>query len=328
VFFLAVIVVIVSVIVLSSSHAWWIVPPYPVDDITERDILLSWSEEKALTASDHPLNDFTCIGTHNSTHEVSIFGALFIKEWHYVHAPLGAQLQLGIRHVEIDIWYNSCASRWEVYHECIDPITTASFLFEDVLRYLHQWSVLNREHFPLSINIDIKGAYRPGTSYLVPWLLGRGGDIIVKSQAYGVLEAEVRRVWVAPAALLEPSSFTQKGKTSVADGLRRQGWPSVRKLKGTALMQLNVYGELEETRAAGAGKCFFVRGDSESSSYCEVGGGGVGRVAARHGLVRGWVEKGDTDKVRRVSRAGQVYIATDHPHSLEKRSVFLNGSNR
>ena len=113
VFFLAVIVVIVSVIVLSSSHAWWIVPPYPVDDITERDILLSWSEEKALTASDHPLNDFTCIGTHNSTHGVSIFGALFIKEWHYVHAPLGAQLQLGIRHVEIDIWYNSCASRWE-----------------------------------------------------------------------------------------------------------------------------------------------------------------------------------------------------------------------
>jgi len=90
-------------------------PTYPHgEEIDDAELLLRPEEEAALVAADRPLNDYCVVGTHNSCHVCSLFGWFFIKPWHYSHPRLTHQLDYGIRHLELDIWYNRGMDRWEV----------------------------------------------------------------------------------------------------------------------------------------------------------------------------------------------------------------------
>jgi hypothetical protein len=73
-------------------------------------------EEELVNASgagSRLLNEFAVIGTHNSIHVAALF-SVFIPFWQYSHTPLVAQLEMGLRHIELDIWYNRNRKKWVV----------------------------------------------------------------------------------------------------------------------------------------------------------------------------------------------------------------------
>lgn len=58
---------------------------------------------------------FWMLGTHNSCHVASLF-AVFVPYWRYTHATLEQQLGAGLRHIELDIWFDRgaghCTNRY------------------------------------------------------------------------------------------------------------------------------------------------------------------------------------------------------------------------
>eukprot|EP00665_Eupelagonemidae_sp_cell47_P000191 gene191-7906_t len=109
----------------------WIRPAY---DARPRS-LLTQEEEEAAAASPRPLDEWQVLGSHNSCHVASLFAA-FVPYWRYTHAPLRAQLEMGLRHIELDLWFLRRRGEWVVRHEAlIDPLTTPRHSrFADVLR--------------------------------------------------------------------------------------------------------------------------------------------------------------------------------------------------
>ena len=68
-----------------------------------------------------PLNKGLYLGTHNSCHVSPLFSGCFPAhcgpaQWRYSHPPIVEQLEDGIRHVEIDIWFNMDTRHWEIFH--------------------------------------------------------------------------------------------------------------------------------------------------------------------------------------------------------------------
>ena len=68
-----------------------------------------------------PLNKGLYLGTHNSCHVSPLFSGCFPAhcgpaQWRYSHPPIIEQLEDGIRHVEIDIWFNMDTRHWEIFH--------------------------------------------------------------------------------------------------------------------------------------------------------------------------------------------------------------------
>lgn len=119
------------------------------------------------------------------------------------------------------------------------------------MRIVNRWSADHPNHFPLCINLDIKGAYIPCTTFFVPFPLGRGlgnqgscptADTDV---ALAALDRTIRAIWDEERStqILEPSFFTKGNAISVAAAVAAQGWPKVGEIKGSTWFQLNVYGE-------------------------------------------------------------------------------------
>jgi len=314
-------------------------PPY--EEFLKTDVMLTFEDENALVALDEPYNNFVVIGTHNSCHECAVFGGLCIKAFQYTHASLGEQLRMGIRHIELDIWYNRVLGRWEIFHESVDPLALTHFRLEDALIFLHDWSVKNPNHFPLNFNVDIKGGYVPRTSYLVPYVFGRGlggpdmqDEVFCKccaidvdaQEAFTVLEDLIRKVWSDPAKIFEPSWVLREGETSVGDAIARDGWPNVSKLKGTAMFFLNIYGPKKHLQPEGSGKLFWVReGDtSEDYIYTEAFQGRT----AQNMIGRQYIYPADKERLEKEVENGIVLISSDSPASYDHRSVFLRSKSK
>ena len=101
--------VLVCFLLSTRIPAWWIPPSY-----SAKCSELQRQNERKLLAEGGRLDHFTLIGTHNSCHRANLFGGLAVPRWRYSHHPLLAQLELGIRHIEIDLWYNSTSTQWQV----------------------------------------------------------------------------------------------------------------------------------------------------------------------------------------------------------------------
>ena len=68
------------------------------------------------------LSSIRCVGVHNGCHVANLL-SIFIPPWSYTHISILSQLKLGLRHVEIDAWYERSTSSWKVFHEFVDPLT-------------------------------------------------------------------------------------------------------------------------------------------------------------------------------------------------------------
>eukprot|EP00466_Bigelowiella_natans_P012457 jgi/Bigna1/85765/estExt_fgenesh1_pg.C_60049 len=287
------------------------------------DILNSFESEMKLASSDIALNRVQVVGTHNSVHVAGMF-SIFIPYWQYTHPSLIDQLNTGIRHLEIDLWYNKSFGMWEVWHECVDRLTVSAplllicndaivggggagggskmvtpLLLRDVLSQLFSWSKSNQGHFPLSINLDIKGAYISGTSYLTPWLLGRGfSHSKADRQIFQALEREILAEFPIPNLHTPASMLLGSGTKTLREAIQKSGWPAVNALRGKTQFQLNLNGCRASLNTVIPSSVFFKRGHNFQDPEPDVG----------------WFETNDPVVTKILIEKGYFVRALD-PHS-------------
>eukprot|EP00299_Pterocystis_sp_00344_P013417 c6571_g1_i2.p1 GENE.c6571_g1_i2~~c6571_g1_i2.p1 ORF type:complete len:431 (+),score=29.72 c6571_g1_i2:70-1362(+) len=283
--------IVTVILMLAYFPAPWITPTYGTS-------LMTPDEEERMILLDLPFNEYQIVGTHNSCHRASLFAALFVPYWRYTHRGIVEQLNAGIRHIEFDIWFNKSKRRWEIWHECVDPLTSTPWLFVDGLRLVHKWSFENPNHFPVTLNLDIKGAYFSWLSFLSPAIFGRGLDQS-DSDAFGVLEREILHVWAqsqnliikptdvrgqAPSprmSLSDTPPFSGSTPSSpllvVCDSSNKSDkpvtsrWPTATQLRGHVKFQLNIYHDRARCiHAVDANGILWGRGDGEFCRYMEA----------------------------------------------------------
>lgn len=255
-------------IVLGSAliPAWWVRPSY------EGMVMMTEEEEHEALEQNLPFDQYQVVGTHNSCHRPNLFAVAILPDWRYCHATLPEQLDAGIRHVELDVWFNRTLRRWEVWHECVDPITSAPWLFRDAISQIQKWSHQRPTHFPLIINIDVKGAYLMGLSLMYP-LFGRGVAAL-NGKSFRVLEEEILSVFKVDE-LFKPKDLDHPRLRVLAphtEDIARPSdlsfdWPLVKSLRGKILFQLNLYSDRSDC-AAHADPFGVLWPRSDSLSHC------------------------------------------------------------
>ncbi|KAJ9458380.1 hypothetical protein DIPPA_12849 [Diplonema papillatum] len=248
-------------VLLASTSAAWLVPPL-MDEAKE---YLPRDEEASLLSLNRDLAEYRVVATHNSTHVCNLLAYLCMPHIRYTHLPLLTQLRAGLRGVELDIWYNRCAAKWEVQHEnmydCL-VTTGTSRGFRETLRRIQCWSAENARHFPLQINLDVKGAYIMFLGWCAPWTVGKGMDRSAgyPKKAYDALRSDISSVF--GESVYTPAHVRQRSaaRSSLSKAVSLDGWGKVGEMAGRSLFFLNVYGSRVASAAAADSKYFFIRG--------------------------------------------------------------------
>ena len=264
------------VIILASTPATWVRPRS-----RQGGPMLPKDVEEELVVSDRTFDQHTLFGTHNSTHQCSLFGWLFVRSWRYTHSTILDQLDDGVRNVELDVWYNITTQAWEVRHEnLVDCLTTQDTpeSLRELLRNLKGWSDAHPSHFPLVLNVDIKGSYVEGLGWAAP-LIGRGLTSACPhaEPAYRTMKADIEEIFghdriCTPAHVKKLNGHAES--VSVRESIVSGGWPKVSAMKGRAVFLLNLYGAIAGSASACDPAFFFVRGHEPTcpdSVYYEVG---------------------------------------------------------
>eukprot|EP00658_Telonema_sp_P-2_P052420 TRINITY_DN4061_c0_g1_i1.p1 TRINITY_DN4061_c0_g1~~TRINITY_DN4061_c0_g1_i1.p1 ORF type:complete len:344 (-),score=59.29 TRINITY_DN4061_c0_g1_i1:775-1806(-) len=324
------VVMVVVVLGLILMPAWWIQPTYPCTQDPEAE-----QNEQELLAAGGALDQFTLVGTHNSCHRANLLGGLAIPHWRYSHWSLRSQLDTGIRHLELDLWFNHSSRGWEVWHEAVDPLTTSPLRLVDTLRDLCGWSVGRPCHFPLWINLDLKGSYHARTSILTPWMVGRGMQGDEAEDALEALEEQLGVGWEGGRIYSPAHQQTHDNCSTARSSLCHQGgWPCVKQLQGHALFMINLYGELSGVALKAKERLCYVRKSATVPDviYCEEGDAMQrSHTVVRRSLLASGARR-DKDSVqearadlKELSRCGVHLVASNHPHLLARHMVQRNG---
>ncbi|CAM9955126.1 unnamed protein product [Ectocarpus sp. 6 AP-2014] len=101
------------------------------------------------------INQLQVIGTHNSYHRRTYVPALS-DYWDYHYPSLTAQLDAGIRHLELDIHYDWKTGRWFVFHLSILDAVSSCNCLSVCLAEIREWSDTHPTHHILFIEIELK----------------------------------------------------------------------------------------------------------------------------------------------------------------------------
>jgi hypothetical protein len=180
-------------------------------------------------AVDHPLDDTLRLnqiqmkGTHNSFHMRTI--PLLSTEWDYEHQPIDVQLESqGVRAIELDVFWNWSAGRYDVYHVyLVDDATTCRRL-ADCLATLRVWSDAHPAHHPIFVQIEGKGAV---------------GDDVSHANA---LEEAILDV-IPRSQIITPDDVRGDAET-LREAVTTTGWPTLGETRGKILFFLDCAREL------------------------------------------------------------------------------------
>lgn len=310
---------------------------------------------------DHNLGlaDVQAIGTHNSyklaipAEELAAHrarDAAGADSLDYAHAPLHEQLELGMRQLELDVYYDPQGGRYahppgalrqgygeagpwpsgvaaqmarpgfKVMHLADIDFRSHCMVFVECLRQIRAWSRQHPQHAPILILINAKdGKGGPGAA--VP--------LAFDAKAFDALDAEVRAVFAADE-LITPDDVRGRAAT-LREAVLAGGWPKLGVARGKVLFALD-----EEPRKValyrGArrslqGRAMFVNGDETSADAAyltindPVADGERIRAAVRAGFLVRTRADADTAEARRndprrreaAFASGAQYISTDYP---------------
>ena len=201
------------------------------------------------------LNQMQWIGSHNSYKQALPAGVSQYMQQQgqdtsslqYRHLPLQQQLELGLRHLELDVladpqggmYLQPAAELWlgqsllsaeykaklqqpgfKAFH--IPDLDFASHcpLFQDCLRQLQRWSEQHRNHLPVVILLNVKES----------GVVGGIKPRILTTEDYAQLDQEIRTV-LAEEQLLTPD-FVRKPGLSLQQSVLTQGWPTLASSRG------------------------------------------------------------------------------------------------
>ncbi|MEO9946708.1 Ca2+-dependent phosphoinositide-specific phospholipase C [Paraglaciecola sp.] len=208
-----------------------------------------------------PLNQFQVIGSHNSYKQVMPSSALtyvmahdpkLAKAIDYSHPPLKQQLNLGIRHFEIDLLLDPTIGMYahpklektlnqpllseserellkqpglKVLHIPDVDVKSHCNMFKECLSQLLSWSEAHPNHFPFIILVNVKE-----TS--VGFIKGQQ-PFTFHSKDYAQIDNEIRQV-VPKEKLFTPDKL--RGNYSTLEkAVLTQGWPELAELRGKFL---------------------------------------------------------------------------------------------
>ncbi|MGY3053037.1 hypothetical protein ACVWYG_001234 [Pedobacter sp. UYEF25] len=219
-----------------------------------------------------PINKIQIIGSHNS-YKQAIDPALFkffqqrdsasASKIDYDHIPFAAQLDLGLRNLEIDVYSDSIGGKYahpkglewvknqapyDVNHEMAKPgfkilhiqeldFRSSALTFKDVLQQLQKWSEAHPDHSPVFITLEAKDEPLSLPGMTVPEKFSqRTFDELDKA-----IIANLGR-----KHLLTPDQVRGKYKTLEAAVLK-QNWPTLKAANGKFAFILDARGQKMET---------------------------------------------------------------------------------
>ena len=212
-------------------------------------LLIGLSAVAGIAAQPLRLNEIQVLGSHNSyklAMDPGRFAALaaenaaLAESLEYWHLPLSQQLDLGIRKLELDVFYDperslygprdQSKSQFAVMHvQNLDDRSNCPTLI-GCLESLRDWSERNPRHVPIFISLNAKDAVidRPGFVTPAPFT----------ETAWRALDAEIRRI--LGGKLLAPRDVFG------ADVLQ---WPLLDAVRGRFVLILDETGEKRQTYA-------------------------------------------------------------------------------
>ena len=197
------------------------------------------------------LNEIQVLGSHNSyklAMDPGKFAALaaenapLAESLEYWHLPLPEQLDLGIRKLELDVFYDpekslygerdQSQSQFAVMHvQNLDDRSNCPTLVT-CLEVLRRWSERNPRHVPVFISFNTKDAVIDRPGFVTPVPFGEA--------AWLALDAEIRRI--LGHRLLTPQDVFS------ADVLQ---WPLLDAVRGRFVLILDEAGEKRQTYSRG-----------------------------------------------------------------------------
>ena len=207
------------------------------------------------------LSDVQVIGSHNS-YKLSIPAAELgliearAPEWavalDYGHLPLTEQLDLGMRQLELDVYYDPEGGRYKdplgprlmgaefdasdlerpgfktLHVQDVDARSTCN-LFTDCLSEIRSWSEAQPDHVPMLILINAKQAPIDLPNSTIP--------LAFDAAAFDALDAEIRSVF-GEDHLLTPDDVRGDAGT-LRDAVFADGWPALSEARGQVFFALD-----------------------------------------------------------------------------------------
>ena len=312
--------------------------------------------EAPCAAPDLALNEVQSIGSHNS-YKTAIprlemmalrrNSAEAADALDYSHLSLSAQLDLGMRQLEIDVFYDpegglysdpylpraipSIGKRYnepemdkpgfKVMHvQDVDQRSHCQ-LFTQCLSQISAWSNRHPQHTPILILVNAKQAPIELEQAVVP--------LAFTGEAFDALDAELRSA-IAPSQLITPDDI-RAGAPTLRGAVTRTGWPSYQTSKGKLLFALDEPFEVVNTYLRGKlsleGHPFFVNSvsqDSDHAAYFTLNDPRADALKIRMAVDAGFLvrtradadtfEARTNDTARRSAAfaSGAQYISTDY----------------
>ena len=212
------------------------------------------------------LNDIQVIGSHNS-YKIGIEKPLLnyivaidsskAKSLEYEHISIKEQLNLGLRNLELDVFYDPKgghfsnpkgleivkqsgaipmpydedntleASGFKLFHIQDIDFRSHHLLFKDCLSVMKQWSDENPTHTPIIILMNTKDKALPQLTKPLPFSV----------KAYQELDAEIRSVF-SKDDLIVPDDV-RKDFNNLEEAVLKNGWPKLEDCKGKFLFVLD-----------------------------------------------------------------------------------------
>ena len=211
------------------------------------------------------LNQIQVIGSHNS-YKIAIEKPLFdhllkdkpaVSGLEYEHISLTEQLNLGLRGLELDVFYDPEGGYYahpkgldmvkslgaepqpfdveqklqlpglKVFHIQEIDFRSHQLLFKDALQELKKWSQDHGGHTPVIITINAKDGEIPNTRKPLPFTV----------QALRSIDAEIREVF-NEEQLITPDRVRGNFKT-LEEAVRTKGWPLLKEVKNRFLFVLD-----------------------------------------------------------------------------------------
>jgi Phosphoinositide phospholipase C, Ca2+-dependent len=197
------------------------------------------------------LDQVQVLGSHNSYHgepypqvlaALARVNAATAAGLDYGHRPLPAQLDLGVRQLELDVWADPRGGKYahpslpdslgipppdpavmdapgfKVLHVANIDTHSTCLTFVLCLRLVRVWSDAHPGHVPIMIDVEMK-------------------DPTVTPATFDALEREIRSV-LPPRDLLTPDDVRGHDR-SLGHAVRTRGWPTVASVRGRVMFMLD-----------------------------------------------------------------------------------------
>ena len=223
------------------------------------------STTTAVDLSTLKLNEIQFIGSHNSYKkaidppllaQLAANNQVLAMSLDYAHLPLFEQLDLGLRKLELDVFYDPKGELYDtplglkmtdnassytqqsmrqpgfkVLHVQDVDFRSHCQRFTQCLQQLRSWSLQNEGHLPIVVTVNAKDQKIPRAGFTQP--------LKFDTQAWLLLDSEIRLT--LEDKLYTPDDF-RGGENTLAAAVKR-GWPSLNAMRSKVLVVLDHEGE-------------------------------------------------------------------------------------